>query len=629
MIMAKNSIEEPLFTIHAERCTHCYACMRSCPVNAIVVRKGHETPEIIHQRCIGCGNCHNVCGYNAVSYRSSVEAVNTLLKDAKPVVALLGPSIAAEFEDISDYRKLVAMIRALGFSHVQDVSFGVDLVAGGYAKLAGDFKGKYYLFANCPVVVNLVEKYYPELLVNAAPLISPPVAAAGVVREKYSDDIHVVYIGPCIASKDEIKKYSGSRTIDANITFLELRQLFEQYGIEEKNYEYAEFDKPLGYKGALFPITNGILQSGAMDESLLSGNVISAEGHNDVIEAIEMFKKRSEEIKHHFNLFFCEGCMMGPGMSKDGEKFYRMALITDFASRLLKDFNYDRWSKDIDTYKSVNLNRGFESDDQRLETPSEEKIEQVLALIGKKDDKVDSGCGMCGFKSCREFATMVSKGLAKPEMCLEYTLRTRQEYIDTLKTTNEKLNRDRHELIDQAKDARREMIVAKESYERAAAILSRMNSGVVIVDDDFKVIESNTAFIEMLGEDARDIAEIIPGLEGADLKTLLPYSFYNVFNYVFDQNQPVLNKDIQVDNGLLNVSAFPVKNGKVAGAIVRDMFLPEVQKEEVINRMTEVIDENLAMVQQIGFLLGEGASKTEKMLNSIIQSYTPKKKKQS
>jgi len=624
--MVENNPLEQLFRIIPENCIKCYACVRSCPVNAIVVKKGSDVPEIIGDRCIGCGNCHTICGNNAVVYRTSTQNVKDLLESGQEVVALLGPSIAAEFIDISDYRKLVAMIRALGFHYVQDVSFGVDLVAHGYANLANDFKGKYYLFANCPVVVSLIEKYYPDLLVNAAPLVSPPVAAAGVARQKYGNDVKVVYIGPCIASKNEVLKYTGSRAIDANITFMELRELFTEFGVEEKNFEYSEFDQPLGYKGALFPITNGILQSGPMDESLLSGNVISAGGHHDVLEAIKMFSKRSEEIKHHFNLFFCEGCMMGPGMSKGGEKFFRMALITDFASRLLKDFNYDKWSGDIENYSSVVLSRSFASDDQRLEEPSEEKIEQILKLIGQNNTPDDSGCGMCGFSSCREFATMVSKGLAKPEMCTDYTLRTRQEYINTLKSSNEKLNMDQNHLLEEMKVSQREMIIAKESSERAAAVLSRMNAGVVLVDNKFKVIESNDVFIGLLGEDAQDIAEIIPGLKGANLKTLLPYQFYNLFSFVFDHNDAVLNKDIQMENGLLNVSVFPVTPGKVAGAIVRDMFLPEVQKEEVIHRMTEVIDENLAMVQQIAFLLGEGASKTEKMLNSIIQSYKKKNK---
>ncbi|MDD2322167.1 MAG: 4Fe-4S binding protein, partial [Bacteroidales bacterium] len=162
--MADAQQPDQLFRIIPEKCTRCYACLRDCPVNAIVVKKGSDIPEILDSRCIGCGNCFHVCGFDAVVYRSSTAEVTELLRQEAPVIALLGPSIAAEFVDISDYRKLVAMIRALGFAWVQDVSFGVDLVAGGYANLASDFKGKYYLFSNCPVVVNLLQKYYPDLL---------------------------------------------------------------------------------------------------------------------------------------------------------------------------------------------------------------------------------------------------------------------------------------------------------------------------------------------------------------------------------------------------------------------------------------------------------------------------------
>jgi hypothetical protein len=55
------------------------------------------------------------------------------------------------------------------------------------------------------------------------------------------------------------------------------------------------------------------------------------------------------------------------------------------------------------------------------------------------------------------------------------------------------------------------------------------------------------------------------------------------------------------------------------------MYVPEVRKEQILSRINDAIDENLEMVQKIGFLLGEGAARTEKMLNSIIQSYAPGK----
>jgi hypothetical protein len=152
----------------------------------------------------------------------------------------------------------------------------------------------------------------------------------------------------------------------------------------------------------------------------------------------------------------------------------------------------------------------------------------------------------------------------------------------------------------------------------------------VIVDSNLKILHSNHSFINIIGEDAMAISEIIPGLSGADIKTLVPFNIYNMFSYVLKENEPVVSKDVYFEDSMLNISIFPIRKNKICGAIIRDLYSPEVQGEEVINRVSEVIEKNLAMVQKIGFLLGEGASETEQMLNSIIESYkkrtTPGKK---
>jgi hypothetical protein len=144
---------------------------------------------------------------------------------------------------------------------------------------------------------------------------------------------------------------------------------------------------------------------------------------------------------------------------------------------------------------------------------------------------------------------------------------------------------------------------------------------VVICDMNLKILQINDSFIDMLGEDAREISEVIPGLAGADLKTLLPYDFHKLFSYVLAQNESITNRDIRHEGKLLNVSVFVIEKEKIVGAVIRDMSAPEVQKEEVVKRLTEVIDKNLGLAQQIGFILGEGTSETERMLNSIIESY--------
>jgi hypothetical protein len=98
-----------------------------------------------------------------------------------------------------------------------------------------------------------------------------------------------------------------------------------------------------------------------------------------------------------------------------------------------------------------------------------------------------------------------------------------------------------------------------------------------------------------------------------------------MFSFVLKEDEPVLSKDVHFEDKMLNVSIFPIRKNKICGAIIRDLYSPEVQGEEVTSRVSEVIDKNLEMVQKIGFLLGEGASETEQMLNSIIESYKSKK----
>ena len=73
-----------------------------------------------------------------------------LLSSERKTAALIEPSIASEFDDITDYRKFVAMIRSLGFDYVHEDSFGVDLIAAEYASLFSKAEGKYLYYGQLP-----------------------------------------------------------------------------------------------------------------------------------------------------------------------------------------------------------------------------------------------------------------------------------------------------------------------------------------------------------------------------------------------------------------------------------------------------------------------------------------------
>jgi hypothetical protein len=514
------------------------------------------------------------------------------------------------------------MIRHLGFTYVSEVSFGVDLVAEQYQKLLEDFHGKYFITANCPAVVSFIEKFYTELINNLSPIVSPMIATAITIRKKYGSDVKVVFIGPCIATKDEALRFDGDSRIDSVLTFVELRELFNEFNIRESQLEFSEFDPPFGYKGSLYPLSEGIMQVAGLSQDLLTGRVITTEGRNNMLDAVKEFNSRIDMIQRHFNIFYNEGCLMGPGTSPGGEKFLRRTLVTDYANKRLKDFDLSTWQQEMKHFNKLDLSRQFIEDDQRLPEPSEEKVKEILKVIGK-DDQIENeiGCESCGYTSCREFAITIAQGLATTDMCHIYSTQNRQEYIKSLRATNEKLAKTQAALKESEEKTKHEQETEKEASETMSATLQKLVSGVVIVDENLKILQSNKAFIRILGEDAALVDEVIPGLSGADLKSLLPVHFYKLFSYVLNSDDEIVSKDIQYGENTLNVSVFPIRKNRFAGGIIRDMYTPEVRKEQILQRLTEAIDENFDMVQKIASLLGEGAAKTEKILRAVIESH--------
>jgi Na+-translocating ferredoxin:NAD+ oxidoreductase RNF subunit RnfB len=611
--------------INKDKCKHCYTCVRSCPTKAISIVGNNDAAEINPDRCVGCGNCFVVCNSGAVEFRDDTEKVTSLLSSDNKLAAIVAPSIAAEFPDVTDYRNFVGMIRNLGFDYVHEVSFGADLVGKKLKKTIDNAKGRYYITANCPPVVDYIRKFQPQLRENLTPLVSPMTATAMVIKQLHGKEIKVVYIGPCLGQKAEAGLMKDKVEIDAILSFYELRDMFKTRNITENSVEFSEFDPPHGRKGSLFPISNGILQTAGISEDLNESRIITIEGKDQFKPALDDFADISA-IKHHYNQFYCEGCAMGPLTTQNNvRKQQRHSLVVNYSNKRLEICDNATWKKNIKTYEKLDLSRDFPEDTQRLPEPDPAKVKEVLQLLGQ-DRPLNVNCQLCGYETCRDFAVDVAKGLTKPEMCINFAMRNRQEYIQKLQTSNRQLAKTQKALKESEKRAREEHEAVREAMQMTTSMMQKLPSGVVIVDKDLRIIQSNNRFIDILGEDARNIADVIPGLETADLRSLLPYQIVNLFSYVLQNNKPVQNKDISLDETLLNISIFTIKRKEIVGAVIRDLYEPAVRKEEVMARVREVIDKNLEMVQKIGFLLGEGASETEQMLNTIIESFSQESK---
>ena len=611
--------QEPLISIQSDKCTNCYGCVRICPVKAIEAKEDKPSPKIVNKRCIGCGDCIDVCRPKAISYRNSINEAKKVLGSKGKKVAIVSPSISAEFDDITDYRKFVAMIKSLGIDYVNEVSFGVDVLAYKYLVFYGNFKGRYYISSCDPVVVTYVEKYHPNLVKNLTPFVSPMIAMAKVVRKKYGEAIKVLYVGPDIASKDVAENAAGDSKVDVVLTFPELRKLFKEMNIDENVVEFAEFDTPIGYKGSLYPMTNGFLQAADIDENLLTSDVASVEGKKQMIEFIGEFAGNAKII--HRNLHVTYGnSLAGAGISKKGSRLLKEHLVIKYANKRLANFFRAGWYDELNKYLGMDYSREFVADDQRIPEPSQEKINKALKIVGKNKDN-QNDCGQCGYNSCHDFAVDLAKGIVVPDMCTAFALQSSKHFSKTLKDLNEKLAVTRQALKETEEKVITEHDTAQQASELTDAMLEKLRAGIVFVDFQMKIVKANNTFCTIMGEEAEEINEVIPGLAGAALDKFFPEETCNLFSYVLTNTESIDGRDVMYEDSLLNISIFPIRENQIAGAIIRDMRAPEVQKTEVINRVSEVIDKNLEMVQKIGFLLGESASDIERMLNSVIKIY--------
>lgn len=418
-----------------ERCRTCYTCVRDCPARAIRIAEGQA--EVLPERCIGCGNCVQVCSQHAKEVQSSIDKVKALLEGKGAVAALLAPSFPAEFFDVH-FRRLVGMLRTLGFHKVVEVGFGADLVADRYARLLRENPQRRYIATTCPAIVEYVCKYHPQLLNALAPIVSPMVAMVRALRAETGSELRCVFIGPCIAKKAEVDSEELDGEIDAALTFQELRQMFDERGIWHNLAKPSDFDPPHPHLGGLFPLSRGMLQTAGIDEDLMAGEIVSADGRHGFVEAIKEFENGALDARL-LETLCCNGCIMGAGMSCKTPLFRRRSRVSRYVQQRSAELDPQQWQAAMQRFRDLDLSRVFKADDQRLPRPSDEEVNAVLERMGKSRPENQLNCGACGYHTCYDHAAAISEGLAESEMCLPFTIEKLHATIQELAKSHQAL----------------------------------------------------------------------------------------------------------------------------------------------------------------------------------------------
>ncbi|WP_258359979.1 sigma 54-interacting transcriptional regulator [Moorella sulfitireducens] len=395
------------------KCRMCYACIRNCPVKAIKVIEGQA--RVVPELCIACGHCIQVCAQQAKLVEREIARVEQFLASGR-TIACLAPSFVAEFHPAWP-GQVVAALKQMGFVGVYEVAFGAHLVTLEYRRYlqeAGERQG--LISTPCPAVVNLVSKYYPRLLPQLVPVVSPMIALGRYLKTKLGPDNRLVFIGPCVAKKGEAMDEEVAGAIDAVLTFPELKEMFAARHIDLSACGNLDFDSEPGYLGRLYPVGGGLLRSAGIDADILANQVMVVEGREDCLEFLKAVNE-GKMVPRMVDMLFCKGCINGPMQENKFSSFRRRKIVAEFTRQGLEQAKPQSLN-----LEGLNLRREFHDKTVFFPRPSEADIRSILAELGKLTPEDELNCGACGYPSCREKAIAVYHGLAENRMCLPYLI---------------------------------------------------------------------------------------------------------------------------------------------------------------------------------------------------------------
>lgn len=562
----------PIYTIKQE-CQDCYKCVRACPVKAIRVEEGHAA--VIAENCVACGMCYTVCPTHAKHVRIDIEKAKSLIGSGARVYASVAPSWAGILD--CSVSRLVGMLKKLGFAGVSETALGAQQVSAVTAEFLNQAEPGVYFSSACPVCVDYISRYTPELKKYIVPYSSPALTHAELLKKTFGEDIKVVFIGPCIAKKNESDTQED--LIAAAITFEELKKWLFEEGIDLLNSPQSSegFVPEKSSDGAVYPLEGGMLRSIRRNGLKEGVKLITVTGLKNFCKTLQALKEQNIDRVCFVECLACEGgCIKGP--CPGGE----VSTLNAFLG-VEKQFDESIPPVKQAKYKVPLVFGGAVAPEKKF---TEEEILSALAKVGKftADDEIN--CDGCGYNTCRNFAHALLEGKAEPAMCVSY--------------------------------------MRKRASRKANAILRCIPSGVVIFDNNLEIIESNQPFAKIAGADIEELFEQIPGLKGAALGKILPFEM--IFKRIFKDGKEIHKERIPFGKKLLDMTIFPIEEGQTAGLIVQDVTKSELHREIIAQKAQEVLRKNILAVQEVAGRLGENIAETEIILNYITEGFGPEKK---
>lgn len=551
-------------TLKKSNCKNCYKCIRHCPVKSI--RFSGNQAHIIGNECILCGQCFVVCPQNAKEIVDETEKVRVLLQSGAPVYVSLAPSFVANYDGVG-IESMRDALKKLGFADAEETAIGATIVKREYERILSEEKRDVLISSCCHSINLLIQKYFPNELPYLADVVSPMQAHCKDIRSRHPD-AKTVFIGPCVAKKDEAEHYQG--IVDAVLTFEELTAWLKSENIElEKKMDASEESR-----ARFFPTTGGILKTMAQNEP--GYTYLAVDGVENCIAALRDIENGN--IHHCFiEMSACVGsCVGGPVMEK-----YHRSPVKDYmaVAGYAGERDFPVAQPDL-----VQVKKNFEYIEKKLQPPTETEINAILRQMGKFKPSDELNCGSCGYDTCRDKAIAIYQGKAEISMCLPFLKEKAENFSDT--------------------------------------IVKNTPNGIIVLNESLEVQQINSAAREIMN--IRSASDIM----GEQVVRILDPA---VFVEVLSSGRGVYNQRTYLAEYKRYVEQTVVydRDYHLLICIMRDVTDEENEREkkENISRQTveiadRVVDKQMRIVQEIASLLGETAAETKIALSKLKESIT-------
>ena len=551
-------------TLKKSNCKNCYKCIRHCPVKAI--RFSGNQAHIIGNECILCGQCFVVCPQDAKQIVDETEKVKVFLQSGSQVIVSIAPSFIANY-DGTGINAMRTALKKMGFYDVEETAIGATIVKNEYERILKEEERDVVISSCCHTINLLIQKHYPAALEYLADVMSPMQAHCLDIKRRYPD-AKTVFVGPCVAKKDEAEHYEG--IVDAVLTFEELSEWMKEEGIEIP----CEIDSDENSRARFFPTTGGILKTMSESDGY---TYVAIDGIDNCIAVIKDVINRKIH-KCFIEMSSCAGsCVGGPVI----EKYHHDSNVKDY----IEVASY-AGSKDflVEQPQPGNLKKMFTYIERKIPMPSEIEIASALRQMGKFKPEHELNCGSCGYNTCREKAIAICQGKAEISMCLPFLKDKAESFSDT--------------------------------------IVKNTPNGLIVLNENLEV--------QQINESARRIMNIRAAsdiLGDQVIRILDPSVYMNVLTSgknVHEQRVYLAEYKRYVEQTIVHD-----KESHLLIGIMRDVTDEEYERErkESISRKTvevadKVVDKQMRIVQEIASLLGETAAETKIALSKLKESIT-------